>query len=226
MPGEKDAPAQTPGAGAAAPADQRPGKSSSAERLGGGRPSSHPLGDARPDKEVRAEGARGEKATGAQLSGPTLPSPCPCSEPPASACQRPGRPCPHHQALKIVFFWTPKRGKNASPEKKLFGSVFPSPPHKKETQKGKGSARRQQGTRTQVRAALNGQSRADRGSGGKAARQRAGPRVADTAGGHGALRPAALGAGSAAGATGGGAAEAGGKVPGAGRGRDRLAGLT
>lgn len=128
MPGKKDTPAQTPGAGAATSAAQGPETSSSSERLRGCSPPRILWGTACPDTQVRGDGASREKATGAQLSGPTLPSPWPCSDPPASACQRPGRPCPHHQALKIVFFWTPKRGKKASPENKLFGSVFSSPP--------------------------------------------------------------------------------------------------
>lgn len=174
----------------------------------------------------------GEKATGAQLSGPTLPSPCPCSDPPASACQRPGRPCPHHQALKIVFFWTPKRGKKASCENKLFGSVFSSSPPPKERSKrekaqlessrghgrewgrlSKGRAGRQRlGRRGRVRQSA-GPGPADMGPGTR------GPERQTWAQRHGPLRPAALGAGSATGVAGGGAREAGGKVPGVGRGR-------
>lgn len=169
---------------------------------------------------MKGDGARGEKATGAQLSGPTLPSPCPCSEPPASACQRPGRPCPHHQALKIVFFWTPKRGKKASPENKLFGSVFSSPPPQKRDPKGKrlswspaGDADASGGGSS--RAELGRQRLRQRGR----VRQSAGPKWRTPARGHGTPRPAALGAGSAARVAGGGAGEAGGKVPRAGRGR-------
>lgn len=233
MPGKKDTPAQTPGAGAATSAAQGPETSSSSERLRGCSPPRILWGTACPDTQVRGDGASREKATGAQLSGPTLPSPWPCSDPPASACQRPGRPCPHHQALKIVFFWTPKRGKKASPENKLFGSVFSSPPphHQKRDPKGKmlswspagdmhasggGSQRAEPGRQSWVeRQSQAGRGPRSRGPGPGDT----GPRTADVGPGTRGPWPAALGAGSAAGAAGGGAGEEGGKAPGAGRGR-------
>lgn len=93
-------------------------------------------------EQGRGGGDTKQHAVGALLLEPAPPEvTVPAQTRPLPAWQGPGRPCPHHWALKIVFFWMPKGGRKPR-ENRLFGFVFSSSKKKKkcEEPRGKSSA--------------------------------------------------------------------------------------
>lgn len=76
-------------------------------------------------EQGRGGGDTKQHAVGALLLEPAPPEvTVPAQTRPLPAWQGPGRPCPHHWALKIVFFWMPKRRKKAPRKQAVWLCVF------------------------------------------------------------------------------------------------------
>lgn len=115
-------------------------------------------------EQGRGGGDTKQHAVGALLLEPAPPEvTVPAQTRPLPAWQGPGRPCPHHWALKIVFFWMPKGGRKPR-ENRLFGFVFSSSKKKKNAKNQEGKV--QLVSSEQLRMSGGGSQTEDRGDRG------------------------------------------------------------